>query len=150
MELKELPQWVSAIAAIISAFAVLFAIRQLRLMKHIAITEFEDNMAREYRELAARLPTKARLGEELTEGEYQNALDEFIHYIDLSNEQVFLRQRNKISLSTWVYWRDGIRSNLNRPSFKRAWEEIKTCSDNFSELRRLEKENYQSDPAEWG
>jgi hypothetical protein len=106
-------------------------------------------MAREYRELTARIPTKAMLRAELTDDEYERALDELYHYIDLSNDQVFLRQRERISLATWENWRDGIRSNLNRPAFARAWREIKERSDNFSELRRLEAGGFQSDPAEW-
>jgi hypothetical protein len=85
----------------------------------------------------------------LTDEEHERALDEFYHYIDLSNEQVFLRQRKRISAATWLNWRDGIRSNLDRPAFARAWQEIKERSGNFAELRRLEAEGFQSDPAEW-
>src|SRR5438128_2405674 len=89
------------------------------------------------------------LGAELTDDEFQQALDEFIHYIDLTNEQVSLRRRKRISTATWWYWRDGIQSNLQRPAFARAWEEIKEHSGNFAELRRLEGEGFQSDPKKW-
>jgi hypothetical protein len=157
------PQWVSALAGIVAALAgvvsacgVLLAFWQLKLMKRQVesqleqgVTEFEDGLAREYRELAGRLPTKAILGEQLTDEEYAKALDEFIHYIDLSNEQVFLRQCKRVSLLTWLNWRDGIQSNLQRPAFAKAWGEIKVRSGNFAELRRLESEKFQSDPAEW-
>jgi hypothetical protein len=149
MEWKDVPQWVSALAAVVSACGLFLAFWQLKLMKRVADTQFEDNLAREYRELAARLPTKAMLGEELTEDEHKQALDEFIHYIDLSNEQAFLRQCKRISLATWVNWRDGIRSNLQRPAFARAWKEIKDRSGNFAELHRLESEQFESDPADW-
>jgi hypothetical protein len=149
MEWKDLPQWVSALAAVVSACGLFLAYWQLTLMKRMAGTQFEDGLAREYRELAARLPTKAMLGEELTENEHQCALDEFIHYFDLSNEQVFLRQSKRISLVTWLNWRDGIRSNLQRRAFARAWQEIKEGSANFAEFRRLEAEEFQTDPAEW-
>jgi hypothetical protein len=127
MEWKDLPQWVSALAALVSACGLFLAFWQLKLMKRMAVMQFEDNLAREYRDLASRLPTKALLGEELTEDEHQGALDEFIHYIDLSNEQVFLRQCKRLSLTTWVNWCDGIRSNLQRPAFARAWQEIKSA-----------------------
>jgi hypothetical protein len=122
---------------------------QVRLVKKLATTQFEDTLGREYRELAGRLPTKALLGEELTNEEYAAALDEFIHYIDLCNEQVFLRRCERITLTTWEYWRDGIRTNLEQPAFARAWAEIKNRSTNFRELRRLELEGFQSDPAKW-
>jgi hypothetical protein len=149
MEWKDVAQWVSALAAVVSAGGLLLAFWQLRLMKRMAVTQFEDTLAREYRELAAQLPTKALLGEELTEDEHKKALDEFIHYIDLSNEQVFLRRSRRISLVTWQNWRDGIRSNLERPAFAKAWQQITDRSGNFAELRRLEAEGYRSDPAEW-
>ena len=142
-------QWISALAAVVSACGVLLAFWQLRLMKTQSVTAFEDNFAREYRELAARLPARAILGEALTEEEHNEAMDEFIHYIDLSNEQVFLRQCKRISRATWENWQAGIKASLQRPAFKRAWQEIKDRSDNFSELRSLEKERFDSDPAEW-
>jgi hypothetical protein len=113
MEWKELPAWVSALAAVVSACGVFLAFWQLKLMKRVADMQFEDNLAREYRELAGRMPTKAMLGDKLEPDEYQKALEQLIHYIDLSNEQVFLRQCGRISTPTWVSWRDGIQSNLS-------------------------------------
>jgi hypothetical protein len=123
---------------------------QVRLVKRMAITQFEDTLGREYREPAGRLPTRALLGEELSEEEHQRALDEFIHYIDLCNEQVFLRRCKRLSLATWENWRDGIQSNLAQPAFARAWCEVQARSKNFRELRWLEEEKFKSDPAEWG
>jgi hypothetical protein len=146
---QDLPQWVSALAGVVSACGLFLAFWQLKLMRRLADTAFEDNLAREYRELAARLPTKAMLGEGLTEDEHRQALDEFIHYIDLSNEQVFLRRSKRICLTTWLNWCDGIQSNLQRPAFARAWRELKDRSGNFAELRRLEAEGFRTDPARW-
>ena len=45
-------------------------------------------------------PVKAMLGDEIEEKAYEKALDDFYHYIDLTNEQVFLRQNNRISRQT--------------------------------------------------
>lgn len=142
---------VSAIASIATAVGIWFAWQQIRLAKQQATTQFEDNMAREYREIALQLPVKALLGEELNDKEYTQALDNFYHYIDLSNEQVFLRQNERISTETWINWCDGIKSNLSRPAFKKAWEEIKMrASDSFAELRRLEASGFKDDPHSWG
>jgi len=149
VELKDLPAWVSAGAAVVSALGLFLTFWQVRLVKKLATTQFEDTLGREYRELAGRLPTKALLGEKLTNEEHAAAMDEFIHYIDLCNEQVFLRRCERITLTTWEYWRDGIRTNLEQPAFARAWAEIKTRSTNFRELRRLEVEGFQCDPAQW-
>jgi hypothetical protein len=142
--------WISAIANCVMAVGVLFVLWQIWLTKKVATTQFEDSMAKEYRELAAKIPTRALLGEELTEEEYKDTFDEFYHYIDLSNEQVFLRQRGRISEGTWTYWLDGIRSNLARPAFNRAWEEIKSqAKDSFKELRYLEASGFMDDPRSW-
>ena len=142
--------WVSPIANCVMAVGVFLVFGQIRLTKKLANTQFEDSMAKEYRELAAKIPTKALLGEDLTEDEYKDTFDEFYHYIDLSNEEIFLRQRNRVTKETWKYWLDGIESNLSRPAFKRAWEEIKARNqDSFMELRHLEESSFQDDPRYW-
>jgi hypothetical protein len=140
----------SALASAATALGIIFAAAQLWLSRAQAVSQFEDGIAGEYRALAGRLPVAALLGEELSEAEYKAALDEFYHYFDLSNEQVFLRQRGRITRRTWVMWRDGIRSNLRRPAFSKSWEEIKARSNgDFSELRRLEADGFGSDPRRW-
>lgn len=141
---------ISVIASVATAVGVFLAFRQLRLTKQQAVTSFEDTIAGEYRELTTRIPTKALLGKQLSDAEHEEALDEFYHYIDLSNEQTFLRQRGRVSLETWGFWRDGIKSNLCRPAFKRTWDEISQQADgDFSELRRLVESDYKDDPKQW-
>ena len=128
----------TAISSLATAIGVFVAAWQLWLAHRQSITTFEDSLAREYRELAAKLPTKALLGEPLTEQEYREHFDEFYRYIDLSNEQAFLHQCGRIRSATWQFWRDGIASNLRRPAFRRAWSEV--CSragSDFSELRAI-------------
>jgi len=130
--------WFSTISGVATAIGVLLAAWQLRQAKRQDVTTFEDTLAKEYRDLAARLPTKALLGERLSEEEHQKSLDDFYRYVDLCNEQVFLHLRRRITKATWKFWSDGIKSNLRRPAFKRAWNEIaaRGASD-FSELRML-------------
>lgn len=128
----------AVVANLATALAVVFAAWQLWLSKRQAGTAFEDAMAREYRELASELPTKALLGEPLTDEEYFAHFDELYHYLDLCNEQAFLAQSGRISKKTWTFWKDGIAANLARPAFARAWSEIAARSGNdFSELRAL-------------
>jgi hypothetical protein len=141
---------ISAIANCVMAVGVLLLLWQIWLAKKQATTAFEDSMAKEYRELAAKIPTEALLGEDLNPEDFKKTFDEFYHYIDLSNEEVFLRQRNRITEKTWKYWLDGIKSNLSKPAFKRAWEEIKEKADgSFMELRRLEENGFGGDPHTW-
>jgi hypothetical protein len=149
--------WISAIASAASAlvsagaaYGVFLAYRQLRLTKEVAQLQFEDGMAKEYRELMEGIPAKALLGQSLSDDEYQETFDEFFRYIDLSNEQVSLRKRERISPTVWASWASGIQSNLDLPSFKRAWTEIKESkTSSFQELRRLEAESFKTDPATW-
>lgn len=154
--MSEATDWVSAIASSISAVAtvvaaggVIFAYKQLLTAREIAQLQFEDGLAKEYRELAGRLPTRALLGEELSELEYTDAFDELFHYIDLSNEQVSLRQNNRISTVVWKSWCEGIKTNLALPAFKRAWSDVQEKSRSFQELRHLEREGYEADPLLW-
>ena len=139
----------SAVAACVTAAGVWYAHRQLHTSRAIAQLQFEDSLSKEYRELASRLPTKALLGEPLEGPEYLNAFDELFRYIDLSNEQVNLRHRGRISLEVWKNWSDGIQWNLSLPAFKQAWSEVKARSESFQELRRLETEEFSADPHSW-
>ena len=143
------PDWISALASVVAACGVFLAYGQLRISKNIAQLEFEDGLAKEYRELASNIPTKALLGIELSEEEFQKSFDELYRYIDLTNEQISLRQRKRVKDEAWLNWLSGIKSNLERPSFKRAWSEIKEKSNSFQELRRLESENFEIDPESW-
>ncbi|MBU1282838.1 MAG: hypothetical protein KJ989_15465 [Gammaproteobacteria bacterium] len=143
------PDWISAFASVVAAFGVFLAFGQLKISKNIAQLEFEDGLAKEYRELASNIPTKALLGVELSEEEFQKSFDELYRYIDLTNEQISLRQRGRVKKEAWSNWLSGIKSNLERPSFKRAWSEIKEKSNSFQELRRLENENFKIDPKSW-
>lgn len=143
------PNWVSAVANAVTALSVALAFWQLVLAKKVAQSQFEDALAKEYRELASRIPTKALLGRGLSLQEYDSAFDELYRYIDLSNEQVALRKNGRISKETWVNWSSGIKANLALPVFARAWKQIQVETDSFQELRRAHEEEFKVDPASW-
>jgi len=133
-----------------AAIGVWFAYAQLRHTRQQAITQFEDGLAREYREIARRIPVRALLGEDLERGDFEKVLNDLYNYIDLTNEQVFLRRQGRVRAETWNNWRDGIRTNLSRPAFQRAWERIKRgAPDSFEELRLLERSGFTEDPHDW-
>jgi hypothetical protein len=141
---------VQTVAFLATAGGVTCAWRQLRATREQARTDFEDALTREYRSIARDIPTKAFLGEDLPDWQQEATLDEFFHYFDLSNEQVFLRTKGRISEATWIEWRDGMRQNLALPAFKRAWNKVKTSMrDSFQELRRLEESGFEEDPRSW-
>jgi hypothetical protein len=150
------PEYVSAAASVISAVAACFAAvgvwyarGQLKTSREIAQLQFEDALAREYRDLANKLTTKAFLGEQLSDAEYDGSFDEMFRYFDLSNEQAGLRRRGRISVEVWLNWCEGIESTLALPAFMRAWTDVKERSGSFQDLRRLEREEFKSDPRDW-
>jgi hypothetical protein len=130
--------------------AVVVAVWQLWASRVQARTDFEDDLAREYRDLAQQLPVKAMLGERLKGEAFEDALPAFYRYMDLSNQQAFLRQNGRVSRSAWRNWADGMRANLSRPSFQDAWEHIGSRTDGtFEELRRLIDSSFVDDPKQW-
>jgi len=140
----------NAIGSIGTMVAVLVAAWQIRRNTRQSTTDFEDDISREYRELAREIPIDALLGANLKENDLQAAFPRLYQYIDLSNEQVFLRMNGRISRSTWINWCDGIKSNLSRPAFDQAWKKTKKKSDgSFKELRQLEKDQFKTDPRSW-
>lgn len=149
MTWNDLREWLSAIGSVVSATGVVLVYYQIRVGRRIALTQFEDAISREYRELSARLPAKAILGQKLTDEEHAKYLEILIHYFDLTNEQIFLRHQERVSRETWRSWSDGIQSNLSRPAYMRAWREVKAQTNAFIELRRLEREQFAIDPVDW-
>ena len=138
---------VNALASIATAIAVFMAWWQIRLAKQLAKTQFEDDLSRQFREIIQKIPVDALLGKELDEESYRESRDDFFRYIDLCNEQVFLRMNDRVSDATWKLWSDGIRAFLNRPAFKRAWLEFtKESPDIFRELRVVYEEDFKFDP----
>lgn len=126
------------VGGVFTAVAAVVAAWQLWLMHRQGTTSFEDALVREYRELAYTLPLPALLGEPLSEELHREKLDEFYRYFDLCNSQIFLHDQCRISNETWAFWEEGIRSNLKRPAFARAWSEIAArANGDFEELRRL-------------
>lgn len=148
------PEWISALAAVVSAIGVIFVWHQLQETKKIAQDHFEDSLEKEYRDLAARIPTDALIGGELSPRQYKAAFDELFRYFDLSNKQVMLRKQGRIGNLTWKNWLSGIKFNLSLPAFKMAWNDVKRKTESqksefFSELRKLEETNFHCDPKDW-
>jgi len=141
---------ITPIANCVMAVGALLIFLQIRQSKRQALTDFEDTLSAEYRQIIHDIPAKALLGETLTQPESDACMDELLTYVDLCNEQTFLRQQKRVRRDTWLFWAEGMRSNFSRPAFKQAWGTIKTkLPTDYSELRRLEKTEYQADPATW-
>ena len=129
--------------------SVLFLVYQLWQRKKQFTTEFEDKLTSDYRDIVYEIPVDSLLDDSDSE-DYPGDLKDYYRYIDLSNDQVFLRQEGRVSKSTWENWRAGIETNLDRDGFGNAWTDIKERSpDSFNELRRLRDPNTHDDPLYW-
>jgi len=133
-----------------TAIGVFFGVLQYFRFGQHAITQFEDDIEREYRLIAKDIPVNALLGDDVTEVDRKVFMNAFYNYIDFSNGQIFLRQNSRIRCKTWKSWAEGIEANLCLPAFSNAWAEIKEKLPNsFKELQRLEKDAFKSDPKDW-
>jgi hypothetical protein len=140
----------SDLGSLATAAAVLVAAWQVRRSTLQATTDFEDDLNREYREVMRGLSVAAYLGEAVDDRQFANDYPALVQYIDLSNEQVFLRQAGRVGQITWQSWCEGIEANLDKPAFKRAWQQVKvSANQSFSELRQLESTSFRSDPRSW-
>ena len=92
--------------------------------------------------------TKALISPELDDDAFAE-IAAFYAYIDLCNEQVFLRYAGRVGRRTWAQWSDGIKGNLGREAFAHAWETMRAASpSDFLELQLLHDSGYE-DPRQW-
>ena len=150
---EDAPSWLdilNAAASVATAAGVFIAVWQIKIQLRQDATEFEDDLDQEVREIMLALPMPALFGEELSPEGAEQSLDQFYRYIDLCNQQIFLRQQGRISKDRWETWRDEMRLNLSKPAFKAAWEHIKRrAPGEFALLRRLESAAFNTDPDDW-
>ena len=141
--------WV-LIASSLTAIGVVIAAWEIRQGWKLSQTQFEDSLDQQYRELAKGIPVDALIGKNVREEQKELTRELIYNYLDLSNEQVFLRQKNRIRKDTWLDWCSGINSHLGKTEFQSVWQEIKAESPNtFSFLEKLEVTNFKGDPKTW-
>jgi hypothetical protein len=137
------------LAAFATVVGIPIGLFQLYIHACQSVSTFEDQLTHEYRQIAAKIPIMAFLGQDFAPEKCNDVREQIYNYFDLSNEQVFLRQMGRISRRTWSYWKDGIKSNLDRPLFAEVWSDIKKYDNiQFQELQRLEKD-FDRDPFSW-
>jgi hypothetical protein len=145
---------VGDIGSVATAVGVIVAAGPLWLARSQARSQFEDGLVTEYRRIASLLPVEALLGAELPTKKLEERLSAFYQYVDLTNEQIYLRQKGRIRRNTWTEWLGGIEGHLARPAFDAAWKRIKldTGIPDFTEYARLRQmvlEAGEKDPRRW-
>ncbi|WP_262966840.1 hypothetical protein [Methylobacter psychrophilus] len=139
----------NTLASLATAIGVFIAAWQISESRKLAGTSFENQLNQEYRELVRHIPVDALIGKTIDDS--KDTLRENIYnYLDLCNEQTYLRQKKRISKNRWKDWNDGIKENLSKPAFKEVWDEIKVAAPSaFTALARLEKSDFNIDPSTW-
>ena len=138
------------IASIATAIGVAIAAWQIWESRKLAQVTFEDSFDQQYRSLAMSIPVDALIGKTLPGDDQLKAREDIYNYLDLCNEQVYLRKKNRIGESRWKDWREGIKENLEKPAFQTVWEEVKRDAPNtFTFLTKLEDCQFECDPLDW-
>ncbi len=140
----------NTLASFATAILVGVGVWEIRQGSGIAQAQFEDSLDQQYRNLSKEIPVDALIGKNVPKHQWPQTRELIFNYLDLCNEQVFLRQKKRIRKDTWLDWCTGIRSHLQKPAFQKVWSEVKTESPtSFSFLELLESENFSADPARW-
>lgn len=85
----------TAIGSLVTAIGVAFVGVQIRITKKHAQAKFEDSMDQQYRILSMGIPVDVLMGQE------KEVRELIYNYLDLSNEQIYLRAKECISSLTW-------------------------------------------------
>ena len=138
------------IASLAIAVGVCIAAWQIWEGRKLAQTSFEDALDQQYRRLAMDIPVDALIGKSINDDKKNDLREIIYNYLDLCNEQTYLRQKKRGSKNRWKEWNDGIKDNLSKPAFKEVWDEIKDkAPTTFTALDLLEKSKFKIDPAKW-
>jgi hypothetical protein len=137
--------FVADAAGIATALGVLFGAGQLMLTRSTSRTSFEDNISRQYRELIKPQLSEALLGP--LKAEERGLVSRYYEYLDLCNEQVFLRMQGRVRRRTWAEWVSGIEGNLSRAPLSDAWTIARDQLPEFQEMRLLHET--RTDPRLW-
>lgn len=132
---------IQLVASIATVALVCVAAIEIRIVRKQARTSFEDDLTTQYRRIMEHIPIDICLGsglETIDKEQQSRCRDAIFRYIDLSNEQAFLYNKNRVTNETWVEWRAGIKTNMNLPAFKQVWAEVRNrCPESFKELQTL-------------
>lgn len=142
--------YLDLIVSLATMAGVIIAAVQLRASSKIAQAQYEDSIDQQYRDLARGIPVDALIGKEVQAQDKSLTRELIYNYLDLSNEQIFLRKKNRVKFDTWSDWCAGIKANLAKPEFAKVWNEVKQESpQTFTFLEKLEAQQYNGDPLKW-
>jgi len=138
------------IASIATSIGVGIAAWQIWESRKLAQTTFEDSFDQQYRNMTMQIPVDVLIGKSAPKEKKEEIREIIYNYLDLCNEQIYLRKKKRISVIRWIDWSSGIKENLEKQAFREVWDEIKKESpQTFSFLSKLEENYFKCDPAKW-
>lgn len=133
-----------------TVFGVGIAAYQIRRSNIQQRVMFEDSINKEYRDIIQRIPYKALIGEEISSSQVSAVRNEVYNYMDLCNEQIYLRMSNRVSKTTWINWQEGMKTNFDLKVFNDTLDEVfEKLPSNFSELQSVKALNFSTDPKKY-
>jgi hypothetical protein len=111
------------VGSILTGLGVIFIFWQAYQRSKQFTTEVEDKLTGEYREIVASGPTEAFLGGEIDDNK-DNINEDLHRYLDLTNQQIWLRCYGRVSRSTWENWDDGIQEHIKNQQIAETFDEI--------------------------
>lgn len=140
----------NTVASFATALGVGVAAWQIWEGRKLSQTTFEDSLDQQYRNLVKEIPVDVLLGKPVQDNKKNETREIIYNYLDLCNEQAFLRKKKRISKERWIEWNEGIKENIEKPGFKEVWDEVKKeAPSTFSSLNQLERSNFKIDPIEF-
>lgn len=141
----------------------ILTLHELKQQERVQKTQLENRLNEEYRENWREVDSELLLNPDYHESAVDGQLDlteseanAIYSYVDLTNQQIFLRRRGRIRKSRWKDWEQGIQTLIQHPPINAEWKRIKEKTDtevgrDFDELRRLESpgEDFDTDPYYW-
>lgn len=138
----------NAITALATFGGFIVVIYQLRQNSKLEQSKFEYDITKRFIDITNELKFDTIYLSKEKDSDFgkhiKNKLHEFYQYFDLTNQEIYLKNKNKITDETWDEWEEGIIYLLKRDSFMYAWELIdKTVTEaTFNELREYRKKKH--------
>lgn len=140
----------ASLAPYVTAFGVIIAFVQIFRSNTQQRVIFEGSINKEYRDIIQRIPYKALINEDIGLVEIDAVNNEIYNYMDLCNEQVYLRISNRVCKKTWNNWQEGMRTNFELKTFNDTLTEVfEKLPSNFNELQRVKALDFSTDPKQW-
>ena len=144
---------VSVIIQGVMTVGVVAAVVQLGMQKRQSRADFEGELQNRYLDVVEQLPVESFLGKELDPELLKSHLRDFYTFFHLTNYQISLRAKGRITKTTWEHWRGGMKFNMQLPAFIQAWREVSRALEDGPDalghlqgLRSMVEKRFHGDP----